>query len=301
MLVTRQFKTEHCHWPINKLGVIFDNKPSSSLRMSRFDTAISTQPDWQGQYSFLPQGENPFSQSYHQNETPNNASRSSGASALPGTTTADVNQAELAPQQNNANSPIGDRDTLDLRKRPSGAAEHTQQAQEPYVITSERVEKQESLSGSDAPTVPLMTGPSADTQFRYTQVVEGPEEHIPRDEEIPDDDDMVHGDEYGEGVAQPRTAAERTAQRRKMKRFRLTHQQTRFLMSEFAKQPHPDAAHRERLSREIPGLSPRQVQVWFQNRYVWSALYAGKVILIKTLFKSSQDQAAHSGRPRSHD
>ena len=49
--------------------------------------------------------------------------------------------------------------------------------------------------------------------------------------------------------------------------LRLTHNQTRFLMSEFARQAHPDAAHRERLSREIPGLSPRQVQVWFQNRY----------------------------------
>lgn len=47
---------------------------------------------------------------------------------------------------------------------------------------------------------------------------------------------------------------------------RLTHNQTRFLMSEFARQAHPDAAHRERLAREIPGLSPRQVQVWFQNR-----------------------------------
>ncbi|KAJ5096194.1 hypothetical protein NUU61_005550 [Penicillium alfredii] len=54
--------------------------------------------------------------------------------------------------------------------------------------------------------------------------------------------------------------------KKKMKRFRLTHNQTRFLMSEFTRQAHPDAAHRQRLSREIPGLTPRQVQVWFQNR-----------------------------------
>ncbi|KAG0132041.1 hypothetical protein HOY82DRAFT_558713 [Tuber indicum] len=60
--------------------------------------------------------------------------------------------------------------------------------------------------------------------------------------------------------------SERRQEKRKMKRFRLTHNQTRFLMSEFARQAHPDAAHRERLAREIPGLSPRQVQVWFQNR-----------------------------------
>ncbi|KAL8871411.1 MAG: hypothetical protein Q9174_002746 [Haloplaca sp. 1 TL-2023] len=63
-----------------------------------------------------------------------------------------------------------------------------------------------------------------------------------------------------------KSAAERRAEKRKMKRFRLTHTQTRFLMSEFARQAHPDAAQRDRLSREIPGLSPRQVQVWFQNR-----------------------------------
>ncbi|KAE9985269.1 hypothetical protein BLS_009012 [Venturia inaequalis] len=67
-------------------------------------------------------------------------------------------------------------------------------------------------------------------------------------------------------TSKPMTAAEIRAQKRKMKRFRLTHNQTRFLMSEFARQAHPDAAHRERLAREIPGLSPRQVQVWFQNR-----------------------------------
>ncbi|CAI7662000.1 unnamed protein product [Penicillium glandicola] len=49
-------------------------------------------------------------------------------------------------------------------------------------------------------------------------------------------------------------------------KYSLTHNQTRFLMSEFTRQAHPDAAHRERLSKEIPGLTPRQVQVWFQNR-----------------------------------
>jgi len=103
----------------------------------------------------------------------------------------------------------------------------------------------------------------------------------PPDEE---DDDLDEEDSLDGDENSAQTPAERAAARRKMKRFRLvplcqkpqtiahhvrlTHQQTRFLMSEFAKQPHPDAAHRERLSREIPGLSSRQVQVWFQNRYL---------------------------------
>ncbi|EFX02501.1 homeobox transcription factor [Grosmannia clavigera kw1407] len=86
------------------------------------------------------------------------------------------------------------------------------------------------------------------------------------DEDLIDDEDMGDGGETDATERPAQTVAERKAQRRKLKRFRLTHQQTRFLMSEFSKKPHPDAAHRECLSREIPGLSPRQVQVWFQNR-----------------------------------
>ncbi|OJD18117.1 hypothetical protein AJ78_01835 [Emergomyces pasteurianus Ep9510] len=68
----------------------------------------------------------------------------------------------------------------------------------------------------------------------------------------------------GEGYV--KATVDRQTQKKKMRRFRLSPNQTRFLMSEFSRQAHPDAAHRARLSKEIPGLSPRQVQVWFQNR-----------------------------------
>ncbi|KAL9614885.1 MAG: hypothetical protein Q9167_000627 [Letrouitia subvulpina] len=81
-----------------------------------------------------------------------------------------------------------------------------------------------------------------------------------------EDDEFVSAasedDENIENQGAATSVAQQRAERRKMKRFR----QTRFLMSEFARQAHPDAAQRERLSREIPGLSSRQVQVWFQNR-----------------------------------
>ncbi|BFZ53997.1 hypothetical protein PYCC9005_001028 [Savitreella phatthalungensis] len=54
--------------------------------------------------------------------------------------------------------------------------------------------------------------------------------------------------------------------KKNLRRHRLTHQETRYLLNEFAKDPHPDAAQRGRLARVVPGLSARQIQVWFQNR-----------------------------------
>ncbi|KAL2377512.1 hypothetical protein RJZ90_006687 [Blastomyces dermatitidis] len=86
------------------------------------------------------------------------------------------------------------------------------------------------------------------------------------------DDQLERESHEGNGQRQPgggghaKVPADWQTGKGKMKRFRLSHNQTRFLMNEFARQAHPDAAHRERLSKEIPGLSPRQVQVWFQNR-----------------------------------
>jgi hypothetical protein len=106
--------------------------------------------------------------------------------------------------------------------------------------------------------------------------------------------------EEREDNSKPMTAAEIRAQKRKMKRFRLTHNQTRFLMSEFARQAHPDAAHRERLAREIPGLSPRQVQVWFQNRYVrYAPPMTNTVTDINK--QTCEAKASNKRRPRAYD
>jgi hypothetical protein len=118
--------------------------------------------------------------------------------------------------------------------------------------------------GGSAPTSPIsrLTPPSTHDGLTGEKVEDQDDDLLldDKDDDGDDDDDGKDDDRV------PMTAAEIRAAKRKMKRFRLTHNQTRFLMSEFARQAHPDAAHRERLSREIPGLSPRQVQVWFQNR-----------------------------------
>jgi hypothetical protein len=118
--------------------------------------------------------------------------------------------------------------------------------------------------GGSAPTSPIsrLTPPSTHDGLSCEK------EEDQGDDIILDDKDDIGDCDGKDGEKPPMTAAEIRAAKRKMKRFRLTHNQTRFLMSEFARQAHPDAAHRERLAREIPGLSPRQVQVWFQNRYV---------------------------------
>ncbi|KAK2794168.1 hypothetical protein FQN52_009250 [Onygenales sp. PD_12] len=110
-----------------------------------------------------------------------------------------------------------------------------------------------------------MTSVSADGDHLIEGNIEDAEGEGDCENEI-DMGDLSEEQPQPEGEDRVKTAAERRAEKRKMKRFRLTHNQTRFLMSEFTRQAHPDAAHRERLSREIPGLSPRQVQVWFQNR-----------------------------------
>ncbi|KAL0943988.1 Homeobox-leucine zipper protein HDG11 [Colletotrichum truncatum] len=264
MLVTRQFDTtEQSHWSYSKFETSLHKPPTTPPRMSnQFETPLPTPPEWQGQqYSYLPASEgNVFSQAY---ETGNDASE-------PRTTDIQTKQ-----EPNTGADNRGPADPLGLRqvKQPTPEDEpevQQQQQQTPQEKRQESVEKtvepvaQDNMASTETQSVTMASNPSPASGDMPSIQIDNDDGSLSKDEDddVLDDDDML---DDGEGGA-PQTAAERTAARRKMKRFRLTHQQTRFLMSEFAKQPHPDAAHRERLSREIPGLSPRQVQVWFQNR-----------------------------------
>ncbi|KAI5865474.1 hypothetical protein GGS23DRAFT_428788 [Durotheca rogersii] len=273
MLVTRHLNTEQNHWS-SKFETAFP-KPTSP-RMSSYDGHLSTQPDWQGQYSFLPPGENSiFAQSFQQvsgSNSSNEVASQRRSSSAHNRTLESANQTT----QSSLSPPMGHHRALDplgLRQpKAESPGQEPSDVQGPSYAVKAETAHVESLASTDIQGHPLGTstagsGPSSGQGQETTSSTAGNEETgVGKDEEdeVLEDDEM--GEAEGETSAQPQTAAERTAARRKMKRFRLTHQQTRFLMSEFAKQPHPDAAHRERLSREIPGLSPRQVQVWFQNR-----------------------------------
>ncbi|KAJ5675737.1 hypothetical protein N7462_008634 [Penicillium macrosclerotiorum] len=125
------------------------------------------------------------------------------------------------------------------------------------------------------PRVKLEIPGKSHTNFAISQLQAGPgrfgEAHAPpsaldASDELDKESTISPTDDRAETVASDENNKSPSLEKKKMKRFRLTHNQTRFLMSEFTRQAHPDAAHRERLSREIPGLTPRQVQVWFQNR-----------------------------------
>lgn len=155
------------------------------------------------------------------------------------------------------------------------------------------------IESSDIPNVSFGGSAPASPVSRLTppspqDALSGDDSKVQGDEIIIEEKDDELEDAIKDEEKPPMTAAEIRAQKRKMKRFRLTHNQTRFLMSEFARQAHPDAAHRERLAREIPGLSPRQVQVWFQNRYVLPQPLESS---LANRLQESQAKAPHKRRP----
>ncbi|KFA68197.1 hypothetical protein S40285_01565 [Stachybotrys chlorohalonatus IBT 40285] len=275
MIVARHHSSEQSHWPLGKIESS-PLKPASPRMSNHYDTSLSTQPEWQGQYPYLSHSEGPvFPQSYEHNQSPTSVSPDPSKPRVLMGRGEDSLSIHSKDETNTNLAQHESLDQLDSRqtRRPSPIMEQEEIQSEGYgAKTSESLHDEPLLStgtpslsmGSNALSSASSAGHGSDMVPNSVEEPTLPLKEEEEEEEDLVDEDMLDGDNDNGGP--PQTAAERAAARRKMKRFRLTHQQTRFLMSEFAKQPHPDAAHRERLSREIPGLSPRQVQVWFQNR-----------------------------------
>jgi hypothetical protein len=187
--------------------------------MSNFDGPLSTQPEWQGHYSFLPPGEpNLFAQPF--DSVSGSTSNSASTEPRLSTTTNAVTSGQSATEAS-ANM---DAQRLRALKAESPADETPETRAAPYGIKTESAQE-ESLTSTDAPGVSLGSNPlssassaeqAQESQSANDDAVVGKEED---DDEVMDDDDMLDVDGEGEG-GHPQTAAERTAARRKMKRFR---------------------------------------------------------------------------------
>jgi len=206
--------------------------------MSSYEGSLSTQPDWQGHYSFLPPGESSiFGQSFEQASSSGNdnevASQQRSSSAR-------NNSLDTHGQNSSSSlsSPTSHHRALDPLGLRQPKAEPTNQEQPAvsataYTIKSETVQE-EPFTSTEATQLALepnssTSAPSAEQNRRISLSIGGNEETSvgkEEDDEVLDDDDMVEGDGDGEGEGedetpnQPQTAAERTAARRKMKRFR---------------------------------------------------------------------------------
>ena len=233
MLVTRQCEPEQNHWSISKLETIFHKSSDGSRMSNNFDTPLSTQSEWQGQYAFLPPGDGSiFSQPY--DHVPNSAD-STDSQSQPRSAPAPGNPLEIDSVKSEAsslNSPLGHRRSLDplgLRqhKAPSPIQEQPEPQGDQYAQKAAESVHEESLVPAETSGIPLGpnslgSAPSAGQAGEIHAVPPEQEtnEGAKEEEDVLEDEDMVEGDGDGEVPSQPQTAAERTAQRRKMKRFR---------------------------------------------------------------------------------
>lgn len=221
MLITRICDTEHSPWPFRKHSAS-TRRPESPRMSDRYDLPLPVQPDWQGQYSYLPQHDSDiFSRPFGDNR---NAAEDPRRPQLTG----EGVQAGLNPRvKKEQDSSEGLRCTGD----PLGArnVKHPSPEEGQSIFAEKTVGFGRGDSSASTDPFPRSSGPnhfrtvlSTDEALetgpgRYEQDVKDLVTGEEGDFEV-DDDEPIGGD--GESTGRPQTMAERLAARRKMKRFR---------------------------------------------------------------------------------
>lgn len=213
MLVTRQCDTGRNTWSSSKLEAIYHN--AASPRMSNFEP-LNTQPDWREQYAAFPlSGDNGLLQSAFDQSASSNVSDNTQDQQQSGGRPALEHRHSLGPLRQEA-QPIPN---IERPDSAPGDISHptTVPARDESLVSPEST----ALSLGSLGANPLNSTSSAPTQQGVLANAEGGgvEGDIKEeDDELEDDDEMI--DAEPEEGAPPQTAAERRAERRKMKRFR---------------------------------------------------------------------------------
>jgi hypothetical protein len=198
--------------------------------MSNFEGPLSSQPEWQGHYSYLPPGEpNLFAQPFQQ-VSGSSGNNTAGAAARASTSVNAVidSPGRSGPTASSPGSQSHLADTLKAPKIESPVNEAPESELRVNGIKTEHVQEEPSVPAD--PVGPATLGALAATSSAHpsqenSQGQSGSDDVVPgkeEDDDLVDDDDMldIEGDGEGEASNRPMTAAERTAARRKMKRFR---------------------------------------------------------------------------------
>jgi len=224
MLVTRQCDTGRNTWSSRKFEDVFHN--AASPRMSNFES-LSTQPDWREQYSNFPlPGENGLLQpSFEQVPSPEVSDGNRNEQQQTGARPPLEHRHTLGPlQQESQPLPVVERPhsaTGDCGQAVTSTRDDSLASTETTALSLDTLGSNQLSSVSSAPTHQLQQGSLAINDVGDINVDIKDEED---DEEL-DDDEMLDAEEG----SVPQTAAERRAERRKMKRFRYGTIETSYL------------------------------------------------------------------------
>lgn len=213
MLVTRQCETGRNTWSSSKLGSVFQNP--GSPRMSNFE-ALPPQPDWREQYSAYPvSGQNGL---LHQN-----FEQSTSSNLADSTPTQEQSSARPTLEHRHTLGPIGQEpESAPVIERPDSAPGDCGQTGANAIRDESQVSTESaSISMGSIASNPLSSASSAPAQQgplvnEDRDILLEPKEE---DDDYDDDDDMLDAEDVP-ASGTPQTAAERRAERRKMKRFR---------------------------------------------------------------------------------
>lgn len=183
-----------------------------------------TQSDWQGQYSLIPPGDaNIFPGPYH-HVASSNENAEAQAQPRSVSTPSETSKPRGGSPLNHRLDPLG----LRQPRQPSPVQEQLGNKEEQYLQKTADLVHEEPLPSTETPGMSLglnpissvsSAGQTSDNTRSYS------ENAVPNavkdgEQEVADDEEMMEAEAERDGQPQPQTAAERTAQRRKMKRFR---------------------------------------------------------------------------------